>query len=330
MVLSRRVLVLGGAVTATVVAAVVVVVLLLTQPASPGQVPVTFLGVSPSAGPGAAAAGSASSSTVSVPAFGANQSGLSMDLYVPPRPRPSPAILVALHECQSTGQQFFEGTDFGALADKYGFLVIYQTTPSQDGCWDVSSTAALRRGGGSDPVSIMSMVTYTERRYHASPHQVYVTGASSGAIMTGVLLADYPDVFAAGAIFMGLPVDCSGRCSFDPVTLTPQRWGGLVRKSYPGYHGPRPRVQIWHGTDDDVLPYANLGEQISQWTNVLGISQAPVITDHPVSGWTRTAYGTSQGDITVEGYSIRGASHDLPEPLSGMEWYAIHFFGLDR
>jgi poly(3-hydroxybutyrate) depolymerase len=112
--------------------------------------------------------------------------------------------------------------------------------------------------------------------------------------------------------------------------LTPAQWGDSVRQSNPGYHGPRPRVQIWHGTEDENILYANFGEEIKQWTNVLGVSQAPVITDHPVSNWTRTAYGTSPNDIRVEAYSIRGDGHGLPQPFAGMEWYAIHFFGLDR
>jgi poly(3-hydroxybutyrate) depolymerase len=48
----------------------------------------------------------------------------------------------------------------------------------------------------------MSMITYTEQHYGGNPNQVYVTGASSGAMMTNVMLGDYPDVFKAGAAFM--------------------------------------------------------------------------------------------------------------------------------
>jgi poly(hydroxyalkanoate) depolymerase family esterase len=327
---SKRVVVLGSAASA-ILAAVALVVLLLAQPASPGPVPVTFLGVSPAAPLAALAMASPASATVSVPAFGANPSGLTMDVYVPPHLRPHPAIVVGLHGCPSTGQDFFEGTDFATLADKYGFLMIYPTTPRWGGCWDITSDAALRRGGGSDPVSLVSMIAYAERRYHADPHRVYVTGSSSGGIMTGVMLADYPDVFAAGAVFMGFPVGCDGGCGSYPAIMTPAQWGDSVRTADPGYHGPRPRVQIWHGTTDDHILYANFGEEIKQWTNVLGVSQVPVITDHPTSpSWTRTAYGTSPDDIVVEAYSIRGTGHGLPQPFTGMEWYAIHFFGLDR
>jgi len=75
-------------------------------------------------------------------------------------------------------------------------------------CWDVSSSQALTRNGGSDPVGIMSMITYAEQHYGGNPNRVYVTGASSGAMMTNVMLGDYPDVFKAGAAFMGVPFGC--------------------------------------------------------------------------------------------------------------------------
>jgi acetylxylan esterase len=165
----------------------------------------------------------------------------------------------------------------------------------------------------------MSMVAHIERTYHGNPHRVYVTGALSGAIMTGVMLADYPDVFAAGAIFMGFPVGCDRGCGPYPAILPPRAMGRFGPPGLSGYHGPRPRVQIWHGTVDDNILYANFGEEIKQWTNVLGVSQAPVITDHPAPSWTRTAYGTSREDIKIEAYSIRGAGHGLPQPFSGMK-----------
>ena len=39
------------------------------------------------------------------------------------------------------------------------------------------------------------MVNYTLNTYHANRDRVYVTGTSSGAMMTEVLLALYPDIF---------------------------------------------------------------------------------------------------------------------------------------
>jgi poly(3-hydroxybutyrate) depolymerase len=112
------------------------------------------------------------------------------------------------------------------------------------------------------------------------------------------------------------------------VTKSPQQWGDLVRGADAGYRGPRPRVQVWHGTADGTIDYHDFGQEIRQWTNVLGVSQAPLATDHLQPGWIRTLYGTSENDIKVEAYSVLGAGHDMPE--LGMEPVAIHFFGLDH
>ena len=301
----------AGAVSAALIA--VALVLAIAQPPSSSPVGSTAGPVTPSR-------------LVRVQTFGTNPTGLGMYLYVPNSLRPDPAILVAAHGCYESGPYFYETTGFSTLADEYGFIVIYPSEP--DRCWDTSSYGALRPDGGSDPAGIMSMITYTERRYHANPRRIYVTGASSGGMMASVMLGDYPNVFAAGAIFMGVPFGCDLACAAIPTEQSPPEWGAVVRNADPGYHGPRPRVQIWHGTADTHVLYANFGQEISQWTNVLGVSQTPLATDHPEPGWTRTVYGPDNNDIQVEAYSIQGAGHYLPE--AGMEAYVIGFFGLGQ
>ncbi len=285
-----------------------------------------------------AASQAASGSLTQITNFGTNPSNLLMYLYVPTNVKPNPPILLALHGCQGTGPYLYSSTDFGSLADQYGFIVIYPSTNPSGSCWDVSSNQALTRNGGSDPVGLMSMITYTEQHYGANPNAVYVTGESSGGMMTNVMLADYPDVFKAGAAFMGVPYHCfytgtvrgwNSACAGGQVSMTPQQWGDLARNAYPGYTGPRPRVQLWHGTADTTLNYNNLGEEIKQWTNVLGVGQTPSSSDTPVTNWNRTRYNSSSGATQVEAYSIVGAGHQLPIQGTQMAAYAIHFMGLD-
>ncbi|GHF08311.1 hypothetical protein GCM10014715_75300 [Streptomyces spiralis] len=275
-------------------------------------------------------------SLTEVTGFGANPSNLRMYVYRPDSAPARPAVLVAVHYCTGSGPAFYSGTEFASLADRYGFLVVYPSVTRSGGCFDVSSPQALKRGGGSDPVGIMSMVTYAEQHYGADPNRVFVTGASSGAMMTNVLLGDYPDVFKAGAAFMGVPFGCfattdgsswNSACANGTVTKTPQQWGDLARAAYPGYTGPRPRMQLWHGTEDTTLRYPNFGEEIKQWTDVLGVSQTPAFTDHPQSTWTRTRYGGTGTQAPVEAISVQGAGHTLP--TAGMAARAISFFGLD-
>jgi acetylxylan esterase len=268
--------------------------------------------------------------------FGTNPTNLGMYLYVPDRVAARPGVLVAVHYCTGSGPAYFSGTEFASLADRYGFIVIYPSATRSGGCFDVSSPQALRHDGGSDPVGIVSMVRYVLQRNNADPNRVFVAGSSSGAMMTNVLLGDYPDVFKAGAAFAGVPFGCfattdgsmwNSQCANGQITKTPQQWGDLVRAAFPGYSGPRPRMQLWHGTADDTLRYPNFGEEIKQWTNVLGVSQTPSLTDSPQSGWTRTRYGGTGTMAPVEAISIQNGPHNIL--MSGMAARTIAFFGLD-
>jgi poly(hydroxyalkanoate) depolymerase family esterase len=288
---------------------------------------------------GLAAPASAASLT-QVTNFGTNPGGAQMYIYVPDTRPANPAILVALHGCGGSGPGFYSGSEFASLADRYGFIVIYPSAEQQAGfgkCWDTWSDAAKVRGGGSDPVSLASMITYTEQTYHGDANRVFVTGSSSGGMMTDEMLALYPDVFKAGAAYMGVPFDCfanaadyppgTSKCTGGSMVRTAQQWGDEVRAADPGYNGPRPPIQLWHGTADNLVPYQLLQEDIKQWTNVFGLSQTPTSTDMPQSGWNRSRFADSSGRVDVEAYSIQGAGHVLPQ--TGMAAYAIHFFGLD-
>jgi poly(hydroxyalkanoate) depolymerase family esterase len=290
-----------------------------------------LLPISAAAAPHAPAA-----SLVQVTNFGNNPTNLQMYLYVPNNVQPHPAILLGLHGCQGSGPYFYSSTQFASLADQYGFVVIYPSVTRSYDCWDVSDPSSLTHNGNNDPAGLISMIQYVEQRYNGDPNQVYVTGSSSGGMMTNVMLGDYPDVFKAGAAYMGVPFGCfattdgsqwNAQCAQGQVSKTPQQWGDLVRAADPGYSGQRPRMQLWHGTADTTLYYQNFGEEIKQWTNVFGLSQTPTSTDSPQSGWTRTRFADSSGNVDVEAYSIAGAGHVLPQ--TGMAAYAVHFFGLD-
>ncbi|WP_228044727.1 extracellular catalytic domain type 1 short-chain-length polyhydroxyalkanoate depolymerase [Streptomyces ferrugineus] len=268
--------------------------------------------------------------------FGTNPSDLRMYVYVPDNVSVDPAVLVAVHWCTGSGPDMYNGTEYDTLADQYGFIVLYPSVTRSSKCFDVSSPQALKRGGGSDPVGIKSMIDWVTDTYDADPRRIYATGISSGAMMTNVLLGDYPDVFAAGAAFSGVPFGCfattdgsewNSACAQGTVTRTAQQWGDIARAAYPGYTGPRPRMQLWHGTEDDVLRHPNLGEMIKQWTNVQGVAQTPAATDTPQTGWTRTRYGGTGDRAPVEAISLQGVGHNLYS--YGMAARVLTFFGLD-
>ncbi|HEY3468947.1 MAG TPA: PHB depolymerase family esterase [Amycolatopsis sp.] len=270
--------------------------------------------------------------------FGSNPSNLNMYTYVPDRVAARPALLVAIHYCTGSASAVFNGyaRDYVTAADQYGYVIVFPEATRSGQCFDVSSPQALTRGGGSDPVGILSMVNYAKQRYNVDPARVFVTGFSSGAMMTNVLAAEYPDVFAAGSAFMGVPAGCfattdgsswNSQCANGQLVKTAQQWGDQARQMSGGRSGPFPRMQLWHGTADDTLRYPNFGEEVKQWTNLHGLSQTPSASDQPQSGWTRSRYGGTGAQAPVEGISVQGAGHSLPQ--NGMVAYAIAFLGLN-
>ncbi|NKY39942.1 extracellular catalytic domain type 1 short-chain-length polyhydroxyalkanoate depolymerase [Cellulomonas septica] len=276
-----------------------------------------------------------------VTSFGSNPGGLRMFLFVPDTLPARPAVLVVNHYCTGSAQAMYSGSHFDELATRYGYIVVYPSTNRSGSCFDVSSSEALKHGGASDPTSIVSMVRYVQQRWTTDTSRVFATGVSSGAMMTQVLLATYPDVFAAGSAFAGVPATCfstsgpppgttsqagwNSDCAQGRLTRTAQQWGDLARAAYPGYTGPRPRVQLWHGTQDDTLSYVQHGEAIKQWTNVLGVSATPSSTE-TIGNNTRTRYGGTGDRAPVEANSLSGVGHNLPVDAAG----AIRFFGLDQ
>ncbi|KAI0016157.1 Alpha/Beta hydrolase protein [Xylariomycetidae sp. FL0641] len=273
---------------------------------------------------------SAAASLQQVTDFGENSSGTLMYIYVPDTLADSPPVVVAIHYCSGTAEAYYTGSPYAGLADQYGFIVIYPQSPYEGTCWDVSSNEALTHDGGADSNSIANMVAYTLDTYGADSSRVFVTGSSSGAMMTNVLAATYPDVFAAGVVYSGVAAGCfytgtvngwNSSCSGGQLVETQAYWADTARAMYPGYAGAYPRMRIQHGSADTTLAPQNYNESIKQWTGVWGYPEDPVeaYPDDPASPFTRYVYGEN-----VEGMYGIGITHD--DPIFGdadMEWFGI-------
>ncbi|KAH9882593.1 hypothetical protein J1614_000829 [Plenodomus biglobosus] len=269
----------------------------------------------------AAAAASAqqlTSKLTEITDFGPNPRNVSMYIYVPANLPANPPVLVAPHWCHGTAQNVFEYRPWASFGDQYGFISIYPNTSNSDQCWDVSSKESLTHNGGGDALGIVSMVKWTLNKYNADKDRVFVVGTSSGAMMTNVLVGSYPDVFAAGSAWAGVAFGCfagdgygvwSDACATGKIMKTGREWAALVKSAFPGYKGFRPKMQVLHGSVDNVLYPQNLQEEIKQWTSVFGVSEAPtqVTNDTPIAGWTRSRYGDK-----FEAYEAAGVDHDIP------------------
>ena len=187
--------------------------------------------------------------------------------------------------------------------------------------WNFFVKSNYQRGGG-EPLSIKQQVDWMVGHHAVDTSHIFVTGLSAGAAMTNVMLATYPDVFAAGAPLAGVAYKCattvgsSLMCNAGTVNKTPAQWGDLVRGAS-GWSGPWPRVSIWHGSSDTTVNIANLNETMEQWANVHGIDQTADVSD-TVGGYPHKVYKNGAGASLVETYSITGMGHGQPvDPGSG-------------
>ncbi|KAF7556044.1 hypothetical protein G7Z17_g1727 [Cylindrodendrum hubeiense] len=275
----------------------------------------------------------ARSTFAEVTSYGSNPTGTRMFLYVPQTLASNPAIVVGIHWCSGSASAYYQGTQWARYAETYGFIVIYPQTPyTSDNCWDVSSKMTLTHGGGGASNSIANMVEFIVDEYSADSSKVYVTGISSGAMMTNVMAATYPDVFAAGIVYAGVPAGCfmsadniadfwNSTCSTGQSIWTQQQWANVVYEMYPGYTGARPKLQIYHGTDDQILNAQNYYETIKQWTGVLGYSTTAASTEVnvPRSPYTKYTFGDK-----LQTFLGSGITHSIDVfPEEDLKWFIL-------
>ncbi|MEV7598487.1 PHB depolymerase family esterase [Kitasatospora sp. NPDC089797] len=258
--------------------------------------------------------------------FGPNPGNLTMYSYLPAGLPAGAPLVVALHGCTQTATDYEHGSGWPELADTYRFAVVLPQTDAGNNplsCFSWFDSGKDTRGHG-EAASVVQMVSRAETLYGSDPHRVFVTGLSAGGGLTADLLADYPDVFAGGAVDSGLPAQCAttqsaaAGCQSGGSGLTPAQWGDKVRGSDPGYGGPWPRVAIWQGTADYTVRPVNGTELRDQWTDVWGIGQTPSSTRNLPGGTTLTTYDDGTGTPAVELYSVAGMGHGLAvDPGSG-------------
>lgn len=250
--------------------------------------------------------------------FGSNPGALSMYEYVPANLPAGRPLVVVLHGCTQSATAM-ENAGWNKLADQYQFAVLYPQQSSSNNpvsCFnwagEYGDTANLVRGQGENQ-SIISMIDTMKTTRGIDTTKVYLTGFSAGGAFIPVMLATWPDRFAAASIMEGIPYRCATSvngaysCQSPGVSKTPAEWGDLVRAAH-SYTGPRPRVQVWHGTSDTTVVPANQTELIDQWTNVLGADQTADETEMVGTVATRTAYKAG-ANVVVESYTVHSMGH---------------------
>jgi len=110
-------------------------------------------------------------------------------------------------------------------------------------------------------------------------------------------------------------------CALGKIIDSQQQWANVVYGMYPGYSGPRPRMQIYHGSADTALYPQNFNETIKQWTGVFGYSMTPqqIQTNTPLPGYTTYTYGPN-----VQGIYAMGVGHTVPiQGTQDLKWFGF-------
>ena len=264
-------------------------------------------------------------SLTQVTSFGANPGALDMYTYVPANLPAGRPLVVVMHGCTQTAASM-QAAGWDALADQYEFAVLYPQERAANqplSCFRWYEPAQTARGGG-EAASIIAMVDTMISANRLATARVYVTGLSSGAAFTAVMLATYPERFAAGSIMSGIPYGCAtdltSAASCEMMKTSTQRsaaaWGALVTAASSGFTGAWPRVQIWQGSADTTVFPANAGELVKEWTDVHAAPGTPSATD-AISGSTRTQYSAG-GQVVVEAYVVSGMGHDVATGMDAL------------
>ncbi len=275
-------------------------------------------------------------------------SDVSMYVYLPAKVVANPPVLTLIHSCDSNASVVLnQAGDLKAAAEQYGFIIVVpQSNPTSLRCWTTDSTQVWTRDKGGDSNAIKQMVVYALSKYQANPDRVYAAGCSSGAMMTELLLGLYPEIFKAGASFAGMPAGChgpndnsanatgyNGSCAGGMVNYTAQQWGDLVRNMNPGYTGHRPRLQLFHGSADSIISFANMAESSTQYINLQSLSTSPTKTNTGLTLGTHQAseqqWNNSCGYLVLDAFDSIGGDHGPSDALF-VGKYVVPFLGLDK
>jgi len=213
-------------------------------------------------------------------------------------------LVVMLHGCTQSANDFARGTHMNVLADKATCLVAYpeqSTAANPQKCWNWFDVRDQRRGSG-EPSIVAGITNEIAQLYAVDRERVYVAGLSAGGAAAAVLGAVYPDVYAAVGVHSGI---ACGLAHDIPSAFAAMRSGDGHATAY-DFTVP---AIVFHG-DRDTTVHPNNGERFIAGNATVGTAKH-VTTGHVPNGrtYTKTTYTDGSGRIVREHWTIHGAGH---------------------
>lgn len=248
-------------------------------------------------------------------------------VYVPAATADAPrAMVVMLHGCTQSADDFAAGTQMNRLADEHGLLVVYPEQAAHANaskCWNWFKPQDQLRNAG-EPSLIAGIVGEVAQRHGADPRRIFVAGLSAGAAMAVVLGETYPELFAGVGAHSGLPYGSAHDIPSAVAAMKGGRGGMAGLKGTPAATATPRRtalqavpVIVFHGDRDHTVQQSN-GAQIVQQAQEAHAAQAGgaglrVDTQVGVAAggrrFSRTVHTNAAGQTCIECWTLQGAGH---------------------
>jgi poly(hydroxyalkanoate) depolymerase family esterase len=228
-------------------------------------------------------------------------------LFVPSRAQgQSLPLVVMLHGCTQSPDDFAAGTRMNFLAEARNCFVVYPEQPSganQAKCWNWFRPGDQQRDGG-EPSLIAGITHQIIRDYPIDPKLVYVAGLSAGGAAAAIMGATHADLYAAVGIHSGLA--CGAAIDL-PSAFVAMRQGTGSKVAVGG--PPMPTI-VFHGDRDTTVNPKNGDLIVERSANAAG-RKAKVIRGRVSHGhaYTRTILTDAGGRAVSEHWNIHGAGH---------------------
>jgi len=214
-------------------------------------------------------------------------------------------LVVMLHGCAQSPDDFATGTRMNKLAEAQCFLVAYPEQPKTANfqkCWNWFNAADQKRGAG-EPSIIAGIVGQIRKTHNVQAGRVFAAGLSAGGAEAAILGSAYADVFAAIGIHSGLACGAAGTMA---GALAAMQRGGAPA----GIAAHRLTVPsiVFHGDQDKTVNAVNADQVIAQ-TQIPGLTATTSESEANGLRYTKTVQADANGRPVVEQWIIHGAGH---------------------